>query len=77
MEHIVLNLTAQEANDLMQLIDIAVKSAGLDVAENAISLSQKIKAAGEAYNQANLDAGNTPAVPEAKDDTPEQAEQAA
>lgn len=35
-------LTIQEANALLQLIDIAVKAGGLQVAENASVLARKI-----------------------------------
>lgn len=42
-----LELTIDEANTIIGLIDIAVKSAGLQVAAPATALVQKIKAAAE------------------------------
>jgi hypothetical protein len=40
-----IELTVQEANSLLMLIDIAVKSAGLQVAPAAIAMMQKIQQA--------------------------------
>jgi hypothetical protein len=40
-----LTLTEQEANALLKLIDLAVKTAGLPVAGSAEALAQKIHAA--------------------------------
>ena len=43
-----IELTNEEAQVLMNLIDIAVKSAGLPAAEAALHFSKKIKDAAEA-----------------------------
>lgn len=42
-----LELTKEEATALVQLIDIAVKSAGLNVAQAALHLTNKITEAGK------------------------------
>ena len=43
-----IELNEQEANALIQLIDMAVKSSGLYAAEAGLTLSRKIQAAAEA-----------------------------
>lgn len=48
MNDVVLNLTIHEAQFLQQLINIAVKSGGLEVAPGAIILNQKLMKAVEA-----------------------------
>ena len=42
-----LELTIEEANVIIGLIDIAVKSSGLQVASHAVAMVQKIKEAAE------------------------------
>lgn len=45
---IILELTKAEADELYKLIDIAVKSAGLQVAHNAVVFHQKLNLAHKA-----------------------------
>lgn len=45
MQEVTVKLTSQEANVLLQLIDLAVKSGGIAVAEAAVVLTKKISAA--------------------------------
>ena len=45
MQELNMKLTSQEANILLQLIDLAVKGGGIAVAEAAVVLSKKINAA--------------------------------
>ena len=47
---ITVSLTEQENNVLIQLIDLAVKSGGLQVAEASVVLSKKLQAAQAAAN---------------------------
>ena len=42
-----IELTTQEASNLLQLIDLAVKANGLNVAQAALTLSTKINEAAE------------------------------
>lgn len=42
MQEVNVKLTTQEANVLLQLIDLAVKSGGIAVAEAAVVLTKKI-----------------------------------
>lgn len=45
MKKIKLELTEQEANALIQILDISVKAKGLEVANNALVLNAKIQQA--------------------------------
>ncbi len=49
MNMIILKLTEQEAMTLSGLLDIAVKAGGLQVAQAAFSLDEKVRKAGEEY----------------------------
>ena len=40
-----LELTEREANELIRLLDIAVKAGGLNVAENSVYFAKKLKQA--------------------------------
>lgn len=44
MQEVNIKLTSQEANVLLQLIDLAVKGGGIAVAEPAVVLTKKISA---------------------------------
>lgn len=50
-----LELTEQEAGNLLQLVDVAVKTQGLSVAGAAIQLAAKIQMAAQANAQAATD----------------------
>jgi hypothetical protein len=52
MEKFSVEYTAGEASALLQLIDLAVKSGGMQVAEAAVVLSNKIREAAKAAEQA-------------------------
>lgn len=51
MNETTIKLTNQEANVLLQLIDLAVKSGGINVAEAAVVLTKKIQASFEDKTQ--------------------------
>lgn len=38
-----IELTAQEANTLMQLLDVAIKAGGLNVAQSAVYFASKLQ----------------------------------
>lgn len=46
-----IELTEQEANVLLQMIDVAVKALGLNGAEAGVVLAKKLKDAGEAASK--------------------------
>lgn len=47
-----IELTLDEGNSLLQLLDAAIKSQGLNVALSAVMFAQRIKSAGEKLNSA-------------------------
>ena len=57
-----IELDNNEAGVLTGLIDIAVKAAGLQVAEAAVALSRKIAAAAQAEQAASAAANDAPAA---------------
>ena len=50
-DNINLTLTANEANVLVQLMDLATKAGGLKVAEAAVILTKKLQEAGASLTQ--------------------------